>query len=105
MSMPCVLVAASSGEMWVECFEKLSQSASPSMLFDSQSSRNFTAVRVLIKINCNFLRDDEVVGFLVCKRKKDFLHCGLKEKKKKSANARKHVFIKNTGKIILSIAI
>jgi len=28
---------ASSGEMWVECFEKLSQSAPPSMLFDSQS--------------------------------------------------------------------
>jgi len=38
-------------------------------------------VRALIKINCNFLRDDEVVGFLVCKRKKDFLRF-LKEKRK-----------------------
>jgi len=56
------------------------------MLFDSQSSRNFTAIRVLIKINCNFLRDDEVAGFLVCKRKKDFLHCELKEKKKEKKN-------------------
>lgn len=79
MSAPCVSVAAKCGSNISKNFRNLL----PLQCSSIRKVREISARGgALIKINCNFLRDDEVAGFSVCKKKKEFSVIRFKGKRR-----------------------